>query len=299
MDWKRIGTKLLFPPIWVMVVLAVVSAVAVPYVLIKGLETAPISYVVYVVSFYTLCVIIAFVCVTVPGRYRQIKGKINNTALGNKYINDGVFRSHISLYASLGVNLLYVGVNVLSYVLYRSMWFIVLAVYYTILAVMRFLLVRYIRGTGIGSNRLGELKSNIVCSAILLSVNFVLSGAVLMILYQGKGFEYYGILIYVMAAYTFYITTLAIVNLVKYRKYNSPVVTTTKVISLCAALVSMLNLETAMFSQFGKEMAPENQRLMIILTGAGVSIAVIVMSVYMMIKSTKEIKRIRSNQYGE
>lgn len=298
MDWKKIGKKLLFPPVWVIVVLTLVSAVAVPYVLINKLETAPISYVIYVVAFYTVCIITAFACVTVPRQYKQIKGKINNTTLGNKYINDGVFRTHISLYASLGVNLLYVGVNVLSYILYRSMWFIVLAVYYTILAVMRFLLVRYVRGTGIGSDRLGELKSNVVCSAILLSVNFVLSGAVLMILYQDKGFEYHGILIYVMAAYTFYITTLAIVNLVKYRKYNSPVVTTTKVISLCAALVSMLNLETAMFSQFGQEMAPENQRLMIILTGAGVSIAVIVMSVYMMIKSTKEIKHIRSSQYG-
>ncbi len=298
MDWKKIGKKLLFPPVWVIVVLTFVSAVAVPYVLINKLETAPISYVIYVVAFYTVCIITALACVTVPRQYKQMKEKINNTALGNKYINDGVFRTHISLYASLGVNLLYVGVNVLSYIFYRSMWFIVLAVYYTILAVMRFLLVRYVRGTGIGSDRLGELKSNVACSAILLSINFVLSGAVLMILYQDKGFEYHGMLIYAMAAYTFYITTLAIINLIKYRKYNSPVVTTTKVISLCAALVSMLNLETAMFSQFGQEMAPENQRLMIILTGAGVSIAVIVMSVYMMIKSTKEIKHIRSSQYG-
>jgi len=38
-----------------------------------------------------------------------------------------------------------------------------------------------------------------------------------------------------------------------------------------------------MFSQFGQEMAPENQQLMIILTGAGVSITVVIMSVYMMV----------------
>lgn len=67
-------------------------------------------------------------------------------------------------------------------------------------------------------------------------------GKNLLFLYQDKGFEYHGILIYVMA--------------------------------------------------------PENQRLMIALTGAGVSITVITMSVYMMVKSTKEIKHIRSNQYG-
>lgn len=80
------------------------------------------------------------------------------------------------------------------------------------------------------------------------------------------------------------------------RKYNSPVVTMTKVISLSASLVSMLSLETAMFSQFGQEMAPQYQQLMIMLTGAGVSIAVVTMSVYMMVKSIKEIRKIRSSR---
>lgn len=124
-------------------------------------------------------------------------------------------------------------------------------------------------------------------------VNFVLSGAVLMILYQNKGFEYHGILIYAMATYTFYITTSAIVNLVKYRKYNSPVMTMTKVIALSASLVSMLSLKTAMFAQFGQDMLPEDKWLMIALTGAGVSVTVITMSVYIIVKSYKEIKQSR------
>ena len=89
-----------------------------------------------------------------------------------------------------------------------------------------------------------------------------------MILYQNKGHEYHGILIYVMATYTFYMTVSTIVNLVKYRKYHSPVMTMTRVIALSAALVSMLSLETAMFSQFGQNMSTENKRLMIALTGA-------------------------------
>ena len=61
----------------------------------------------------------------------------------------------------------------------------------------------------------------------------------------------------------------------------------------------MLSLETAMFSQFGKDMAPENQRIMIAATGAGVSIIVITMAVYMIVKTTKNIKRIRSSRHGK
>ena len=117
-----------------------------------------------------------------------------------------------------------------------------------------------------------------------------------MILYQNKGYEYHGILIYVMAAYTFYITTVAIVNLVKYRKFGSPVMFMTKIISMAAALVSMLSLETAMFSQFGKDMSTENKHIFIMLTGAGVSIIIITMSVYSIIKNSKEIKEEKYEQ---
>ena len=161
---------------------------------------------------------------------------------------------------------------------------------------MRFLLIRYVRSNELGKNRLGELRRAKLCSYILLLLNFVLTGAVMMILYENKGFEYHGILIYVMASYTFYITIHAIVNLVKYRKYRSPVMTTSKIISLSAALVSMLSLETAMFSQFGGDMAPETRWLMVALTGAGVSIIVITMSVYMIVQTTKEIKSIREEE---
>jgi len=175
------------------------------------------------------------------------------------------------------------------------MWFIVLAVYYVILAVMRFLLVRFVRGNKLGTNRLGELLRARTCSFILLLLNFTLTGAVMMILFQNKGYDYHGVLIYVMALYTFYITTHAIIDLIKYRKYKSPVMTTSKIISLCAALVSMLSLETAMFSQFGGEMSAEGKQLMIALTGAGVSIVVICMSLYMIITAVKEIKEIKSN----
>lgn len=295
MDWKEVGKKLLFPPIWVMIILAVFSTAALVFIFINALDESPIAYGAYVLAFYTLSVICVFMGKVLPGRYKEIKQRVYAHPVGHKYMTDMAFRTHISLYASLAVNLLYAGVNVLSFVLYRSMWFMVLAGYYMILSVMRFLLVRYVRKVGIGKDRLGELKSTRLCSSILLTVNFVLSGAVLMILYQDRGFEYHGVMIYVMALYTFYMTTHAIVDLIKYRKYHSPVMTTAKVIALSAALVSMLSLETAMFSQFGQDMRPEDQRLMVVLTGAGVSITVVTMSIYMIVRANQEIKKLKIN----
>lgn len=295
MDWRAFTKKLIFPPVWLMLLLTILSAGSLTMVFLNGLTESPIAYIVYVVSFYTVCVASVFCGIVLPKQYRAIREKIYANPFGNRYLTDAAFKTHVSLYASLAANLAYVAVNVAFWFLNRSMWFVVLAVYYGILAVMRFLLLRYVRGNQLGSNRLGELKSAHTCSWILLSVNFVLSGAVLMILHQNRGFEYYGMLIYVMAGYTFYITTHAIVDLVKYRKYKSPVMTVSKVIALSAALVSMLALETAMFSQFGADMQPENQWIMVALTGAGVSVIVVTMSVYMIWKCAKEIKEIKRN----
>lgn len=116
-----------------------------------------------------------------------------------------------------------------------------------------------------------------------------------MILHQNKGFAYHGMLICVVASYTFYMTTHAVVDLIKYRRYRSPVMTVSKIVALSAALVSMLALETAMLSQFGGEMSPESKWLMIALTGAGVSAIVIVLSVYMIVRTAQEIKEIERN----
>ena len=44
-----------------------------------------------------------------------------------------------------------------------------------------------------------------------------------------------------------------------------------------------------MFSSFGEEMSLQDQRLMIALTGAGVSVIVITMAVYMIVRTTKEM----------
>lgn len=231
----------------------------------------------------------------VPKHYHAVKSKVYSNPVSECYMTDMKYRTHISLYSSLGINLMYVALNTAFGFIYQTSWFFVLSFYYTILAVMRFLLVRFVNRIGIGENHFKELHRSRLCGIILLTVNLALSGAVLMILYQNKGFEYDGILIYVMAAYTFYITTLAIVNLIKYRKLGSPIMSMSKIINMAAALVSMLSLETAMFSAFGQDMTTENKQIFIMLTGAGVSVVIVTMSVYSIVKNSREINRITEN----
>ena len=299
MDWKRIGIKMLFPPLWIILVLTVFSTVSLVLVFVRGWDAFWFAYIIYVMAFYTLSVICIACYRVVPGYYKAARGKVYENKYANRYLTDVEFKTHITLYRSLAINLIYVVVNAVSAIIYSTWWFALFALYYAILAIMRFLLVRYVSKNKIGVSRLKELKRSRLCAYILVTVNLALSGAVLMMVYHHRGFDYQGFLIYVMALYTFYITTTAIIDIVKYRKYNSPVMSVSKIIKLASALVSMLMLETAMFSQFGGDMSVDNQRLMIMLTGAGISVIVVTVAIYTIVRSTKEIRAIKANTLEE
>lgn len=291
-NWK----KWLFLPLWALLLLTLVSTAALVWVFVKGLEEFIPAYFIYVLSFYTLTVDCIACWKVLPGRIRQWCRRYRESAFGIRYHSDPDFRIRVSLTISLTTNLLFVVTNAVSILKYRSAWFGILTGYYGILALMRLFLMLYVRRNRIGADMTGELKRSRGCAVILLLVNLVLSASVLMILYQNKGKNYGNILIFLVALYTFYSLYHAIHSAIRYRKYKSPVMSTSRVVSLSSALVSMLMLETAMFAAFGGDMAVEDQRLMIILTGAGVSIAIITMSVYLIVRANLGLKAARQNK---
>ena len=296
-DWKAICRRLLYLPLWLIVILTVFSAAALTAVFVKGWETFPAAYAVYVIAFYTLTVLCLACIETIPAYYRSIRGRVYKNRYAGRYLTDTAYKTHVSLHISLGINLLYVATNAVSAAIYSTWWFVLFAVYYAILAVMRFLLVRYVSRNSIGTSRLLELKRSRLCAYILVFINLILTGAVLMMIHFRRGFAYPGILIYIMALYTFYMTGSAIRDMIRYRKLGSPVMSTSKIIKFAAALMSMLSLETAMFAEFGGDMAPEHQQLMIMLTGAGIAAAVVTMAVYVIVKNTREIKRLKEESH--
>lgn len=289
-NWKNIGKRLLVLPIWLILIMIIGSAYALVSVFLRGWSTKPIAYVIYVFSFYTLTVFGIAFWKTIPGQYKRVKNRLYENKYANRYLTDVAYKTHVSLYGSLGINILYVGVNAVSAFIYQTHWFAIFAIYYGIMALMRFLLVRYVGKNHIGESRIGELKRSRTCAVILLTVNITLSGVVLMMVYYGRGFQYQGVLIYVIALYTFYTTTIAVKDMIKYRKYQSPVMSVSKIIKFASSLFSMLFLETAMFAQFGGDTSEAAKRIMIMATGAGISVIVVSMSVYVIARTTKEMK---------
>ena len=98
-----------------------------------------------------------------------------------------------------------------------------------------------------------------------------------------------------MAAYTFAALTAAIVNVIKYRKYNSPVFSASKAISLAAALVSMLTLESTMLTVFSDgSMTVGAQKLMLGVTGGVVCVLIVAAAIYMIAVGTRKLEQLQS-----
>lgn len=292
MKWLK---KLLFLPPVLIMLFVLLSAVALTAVFTKGMDTSPLAYAGYAFSFYSLCVLFIFCWKTLPVCWKYIKERLYANKHTKRYLTDAAFKTHVNLFRSLAINLLFAVVNAVAAISFSTHWFALFAVYYAILALMKFLLVRYVSRNKIGTSRLGELQRARLCAYILLTINLALSGAVLMMVYFRRGFDYHGMLIYVMALYSFYTATTALIDLVKYRKYGSPIMSMSIIIKMAAAMVSMLSLETAMFAQFGGDMSLENQRIMIMATGAGIAVIVVTMAVYMIVRTTKEIRSLKYN----
>lgn len=291
-QWKTIFKKLLFPKLWVVLLGIPASAAALIFVFVKEYQSMWFAYPIYAFSAYTSTIS----CILLFRLYKYVRQNIdeimNRVPLVRRYFRDITFNMHVSLYRSVVLNVLYAVMKFAFSVYYRSVWFGTLAVYYLLLAVVRFALLHHANRSTFGANMKSEWKRYRMCGGILLLINLALVGVVIMVTLENKGFEYTGYLIYIMAMYSFYSTISAVVSVFKYRKYNSPVISAAKVLQLATAMVSMLSLETAMLAQFGTSESDKLHNIMTGSTGGGVCAVILSIAVYMIFHSNKKLKAI-------
>ena len=128
-------------------------------------------------------------------------------------------------------------------------------------------------------------------------MNLALSLMIFFMVYWDKTFHHHEITTIAMAAYTFTSLALAIVNTVKYRKYNSPVYSASKAISLAAACVSMLTLESTMLTTFHDgSMDLTSRRIMLGASGGVISVFIIAMAIFMIVQGTKKLKLLQAGK---
>ena len=136
-----------------------------------------------------------------------------------------------------------------------------------------------------------ELIKYRACGIVFLIMNLALALIIFFMVYWNRTFMHHEITTIAMAAYTFTAFTMAIINFIKYRKYNSPIFSASKAISLASACVSMLTLESTMLTTFNDgSMDALTRKLFLGLSGGAVSAFIIVMALYMIVQSNRKLR---------
>ena len=290
MDWKKIGKAMLFPHIAIMIILVPISAVSlICSMVFLGTESV-VAIISYVLAAYTLTIW----CFKIPYLIRFFKTFKNENKYARIWQDDTRLRVNVSLYGTLIYNTAYALLQLGMGFWHHTFWFYSLSGYYISLAVMRFFLVRHTSKHKPGEKMLDELIKYRACGIVFLIMNLALALMIFFMVYWNRTFNHHEITTITLAAYTFTSLTLAIINTVKYRKYNSPVYSASKAISLASACVSMLTLETTMLTTFGDgTMSLTGRRILLGLSGGVISVFIIAMAIYMIVQANKKIKLLK------
>ena len=291
MNIKKTVMHILYPHIILRILLIPVSAFLLIYSMVVLGTDSPLAYISYALSAYTLTVW----CLQIPAIVKFFVEFRNNNKYMKRWRSDPRPRVNVSLYGSCLFNTVYAAFLVLLAIYYKSIWHFSVAGYYTCLSVMRVFLLRHTRKNKPGKKMRVELSKYRICGWILLFLDLFLTAMVFLMVYQGKSFKHSEIVSIGLAFHSFTVLGFAIKNIIRYRKYNSPAFSAKCIISLTSACVSMLTLTSTMISSFGNGKNTPLYTSMLGMMGGAVSLLILSMAIYMIVRSSRRIKNCRAS----
>ena len=170
---------------------------------------------------------------------------------------------------SLIFNMVYSAYHIVFGAVTASWWFLTIGIYYAILSVTRFAVLRH------RDNRWQLVRFT---GAMLIALSLSLVGTVVLAFIKDRGTVFPMVAMLAIATYTFTKITLAIIRWIKARKSKSVKQLTLLNITLANAFVSVFSLQRSMLVSF-EGMTESEIRIMNVATGSGVCIIVFLLGV--------------------
>lgn len=146
----------------------------------------------------------------------------------------------------------------------KSIWMLTLGVYYLILSIIRFFVLRTRKNTRLGTRFTGIM---------LMILAIPLLGSTVLSVIRDRGYNLHMIIMIAMAAYAFTKVTIATINLIKSRHGTDAKYMMLRNISFADALVSIFALQRSMLVSF-EGMSEGEIQIMNACLGCGVCIMV-------------------------
>lgn len=189
-------------------------------------------------------------------------------------------RTRTLTHASLLCNMVYSAYHMILGITTYSWWLFTIGVYYAILSIVRFVVLKHkgkngfvIRFTGI----------------MLMVLSISLVGTVILAFVKDRGAEFHLIIMLAIAVYAFSKLTLATIKWIKARKSNSAKLITLRNISFADAFVSIFSLQRSMLVSF-EGMTEIEIRMMNAATGSVVCVIVFLLG-FNLVQQKNRIKR--------
>ncbi|MBE6533848.1 MAG: hypothetical protein E7678_02605 [Ruminococcaceae bacterium] len=292
---KKILKSIFFPHIAIVTLVTVLASLSLIYSLVNLTPLHNISILSYVLSAYALILIIC----AFPGlvtKFKQLKLKVEERRDKSDPSRIAQLKINFTLYGTFFYNSIYATFTLFLGLWHSSSWYLSIATYYILLAIMRFSLLYYSHSNKAGEDIISELKRFRLCGVLLLLMNTALSGLTFYQTIETRNFRHHGATAIALAIFTLSLFVLSIINMIKYRKFNSPVLFAAKLISFVSALVSLLSLETAIISKLGNTLSVTTQKLLTGISAFTVLAIICYIGIFMVVRGTKSIKALNKSE---
>lgn len=285
---KNIILKIVKPPAVVKAFLFIVSGISLVFTMISGKSFIAIPFLSFIITAYTLAVIIA----GLPTAVKKGKTALYNNPYSQVLLNDLKLRTRLRLTFGLFFNFFYAIFKLFTGIFFRSEWLISIGAYYFIICTSKFMLLKSAKELHDDSiaQRRRELVHCRYVGVLLFVLSSVISGMAAKMIYDNETVKYPEYFFGLITVYTVYRLVSAIYSLIKYRNADNPFYSTTKSLDLSSALMALLTLQTALLARYGT--ATAQTRIINSITSVIVLVSVIVISINIVVRSTKKIKKL-------
>ena len=279
--YKDLILKLLYPNIFIFILFFIIGFGSVISVFILNLSTHWIAYISYVLSAYALTITVA----RSINLIKFINKKLHSNKYTNRLITDKDLKNNVNIFSGTLFNMIYGIFKFVTGIIYNSIWFGATGVYYLVLGIMKLFLAKHIIKKSDEEKQMKQYRNT---GILMFLLNSAMVGMIILMIRDGESAVYPGFVIYAQAAYTFYILTFAIINMIKYRKNHLPIIMASKSINFVAAVMSLFILQVAMINEFGG--SNEFKDIINTITGSVASLIAIGVAIFMIINAKKHQK---------
>ena len=297
---KKTFKAIFHPHIAIVALVTVLASSSLIYSLIRLPLLHHISIFSYALSAYAIS-LIACALPELTSKTKSLKARVRSSVKTRVKERHDVadpsqiaqLKINIALYGTFFYNSVYAVFTLFLGLWHSSSWYLSIAAYYILLAIMRFSLLYYSRSNKAGDDVISELKRFRFCGALLLLMTAALAGVTFYRTIENRDFTHRGATTIALGLFTLSLFALSIMNIIRYRKFNSPILFAAKLISFVSALVSMLSLETAVISRFGAIVSDRTQKIITGISAFAVLIIITYIGIFMTYRGNQKLKELR------